>query len=52
MPPKTQIRLVQESWRQMMMQYDEAAHAFYENLFELRPEYRLLFKSDVAEQGR
>jgi len=47
----TQIRLVQESLRSVMTQYDEAAHAFYENLFELRPEYQLLFKGDVAEQG-
>jgi hemoglobin-like flavoprotein len=49
---KTQTRLVQESWRWVMEQYDEAARAFYKNLFELRPEYQLLFKADVAEQGR
>ena len=24
----------------------------YQNLFELRPEYQLLFKANVAEQGR
>ena len=48
---KTQTRLVQESWRSVMEQYDEAAHAFYQNLFELRPEYQLLFKADAAEQG-
>ncbi len=49
---KTQTRLVEESWRSVMAQYDEAAQAFYENLFELRPEYQLLFKADVADQGR
>ena len=48
---KTQTRLVQESWRGVMEQYDEAARAFYQNLFELRPEYQLLFKANVAEQG-
>ena len=48
---KTQTRLVQESWRSVMEQYDEAARSFYQNLFELRPEYQLLFKGDVAEQG-
>ena len=48
---KTQTRLVQESWRSVMAQCDEAAHAFYQNLFELRPEYQLLFKGNVAEQG-
>jgi hemoglobin-like flavoprotein len=48
---KTQTRLVQESWRWVMEQYDEAAHTFYQNLFELRPEYQLLFKANVAEQG-
>ena len=48
---KTQTRLVQESWRWVMDQYGEAAHAFYQNLFELRPEYQLLFKADAAEQG-
>ena len=48
---KTQAQLVQESWRCVMVQYDEAAHAFYQNLFELRPEYQLLFKADAAEQG-
>src|SRR6478672_10530735 len=48
---KAQIRLVQESWRCVMVQYDEAADAFYQNLFELRPEYQLLFKADAAEQG-
>ena len=48
---KTQSRLVQESWRWVMEQYGEVAHAFYQNLFELRPEYQLLFKGDVSEQG-
>ena len=48
---KAQTRLVQESWRYVMVRYDEAAHAFYQNLFELRPEYQLLFKADAAEQG-
>jgi hemoglobin-like flavoprotein len=49
---KNQTRLVQESWRSVMAQCDETGHAFYENLFELRPEYQLLFKADVTDQGR
>ncbi len=48
---KTQTQLVQESWRSVMEQYDEVARAFYQNLFELRPEYQLLFRANVAEQG-
>ena len=48
---KTQTRRVQESWRWVMEQYSEAAHVFYQNLFKLRPEYQLLFKGDVSEQG-
>ena len=36
---------------QAQIEYDETAHAFYQNLFELRPEYQLLFKANVADQG-
>lgn len=48
---KGQIRLVQESWRLALAQPDQAALAFYQNLFELRPEFQALFHGDVTEQG-
>jgi hemoglobin-like flavoprotein len=48
---KCQIRLVQESWCLVMTQYEEAAQVFYQKLFELKPEYQLLFRADAVEQG-
>jgi hemoglobin-like flavoprotein len=45
-----QIRLVQESWKQVQ----PAAHVaglFYSRLFSLEPSVRKLFKGDLTEQG-
>lgn len=48
---KRQIRLVQMSWQRVMEHPDDAASAFYQNLFNLRPEYQSLFSPDISEQG-
>jgi len=47
-----QIRLVQDSFKSVALIADEAAALFYGRLFELDPQLRKLFKSDVKEQGR
>jgi hemoglobin-like flavoprotein len=47
----SQIRLVQISWRLVLAQPDEAALAFYQNLFELKPEFQSLFHVNTTEQG-
>jgi hemoglobin-like flavoprotein len=51
MTPK-QIRLVQNSWKQVLPISDQAAALFYGRLFELEPSYRRLFTTDQKEQGR
>ncbi len=47
-----QISLVQDSFVHVLPIPEQAAAAFYARLFELAPEVRPLFKSDMAEQGR
>ena len=47
-----EITLVQESWKKVVPIQDAAAGLFYGKLFELDPELRSLFKSDLKEQGR
>jgi hemoglobin-like flavoprotein len=44
--------LVRASWRMMEPIADLAANLFYSKLFELDPELRHLFKSDMGEQKR
>jgi hemoglobin-like flavoprotein len=51
MTPK-QIRLVQDSWQQVLPISEQAAALFYGRLFELEPSYRRLFTTDSQEQGR
>ena len=46
------IRLVQSSWETVTPISDKAAALFYGRLFELDPELKPLFKSDIREQGR
>jgi hemoglobin-like flavoprotein len=48
----TQIKLVQESWKQVLPIQDQAAQLFYGRLFELDPSLRGLFKGDMQQQGR
>ena len=50
MTPK-QISLVQESWNKVLPISQQAAEIFYQNLFELDPSLKSMFKSDIVEQG-
>lgn len=47
-----QIQLVQESWAKVAPNADQVAVLFYDRLFEIAPEVKPLFKSDMTEQGR
>jgi len=47
-----QIQLVQSSFARVEPIADTAATLFYTRLFELDPSLRLMFKGDIAEQGK
>jgi len=47
-----QIELVQQSFIKVEPIYVQAAALFYGRLFEIAPEVKPLFRSDIAEQGR
>ena len=47
-----QIKLVQDSFRQVAPIAETAAQLFYARLFELNPDLELLFKGNLSEQGR
>jgi len=47
-----QIKLVQDSFRQIGPIAETAAQLFYARLFELDPDLELLFKGNLTEQGR
>lgn len=47
-----QIKLVQDSFRQIGPIAEIAAQLFYARLFELDPDLELLFKGNLTEQGR
>ena len=47
-----QIKLVQDSFRQVAPIAETAAQLFYARLFELDPGLELLFKGNLSEQGR
>lgn len=53
-PPlsESDIVLIQESFSQVAPIADQAAGLFYNRLFEIAPEVRPLFKSDITEQGK
>jgi hemoglobin-like flavoprotein len=46
-----QIELVQASFELVRPMADQAAEIFYRRLFEIAPQYRLLFKHDMKKQG-
>ncbi|MDF1792682.1 MAG: globin family protein [Thalassobaculaceae bacterium] len=46
-----QITLIEDSFADVVPIKDQAAALFYARLFEIAPEVRPLFKSDMAEQG-
>lgn len=47
-----QIELVQGTWEQVVPISDQAAALFYGRLFELDPQLKPLFSTDIKEQGR
>lgn len=47
-----EIKLVQDSWEKCVPIADTAASLFYGKLFELDPELKPLFTSDITEQGK
>ena len=46
------IALVRSSWQQVLPIKETAAQLFYDQLFELDPSLRSMFKGDMVEQGR
>lgn len=46
------IALVRDSWQKVLPIREAAAELFYGRLFELDPSLKVLFKGDMAEQGR
>lgn len=47
-----QIELVQATWKQLSQNADELASLFYDRLFEVNPQLKPMFKSNMAEQHR
>lgn len=47
-----QIELVQTTWAKVAPNADQVAVLFYGRLFEIAPEVKPLFKSDMTEQGK
>jgi hemoglobin-like flavoprotein len=47
-----QVRLVQQSFAQVVPIADKAAEIFYSRLFELAPAVKPLFRGDMVEQRR
>lgn len=47
-----QIRLVRESWNQVVPIAGKAAELFYGRLFALDPSLQSMFKGDMTEQGQ
>lgn len=47
-----QIQLVQDSWQRVQTSPNEVAQLFYSRLFELNPELRSMFRTDMQEQQR
>ncbi len=47
-----QVELVQKSFAEVAPIAEQAAVLFYGRLFEIAPEVKPLFKSDMSEQGR
>jgi len=45
-----QVRLVQQSFSKVVPISDKAAMLFYDRLFEIAPQVRSMFPSDMAEQ--
>lgn len=51
-PTEDHIRLVQETFAQVLPIAEQAAELFYNRLFEIAPEVRSMFPDDLTEQQR
>lgn len=49
---QTQIEQVKQSWSKVVPIAPQAATLFYTRLFELDPKLKILFKSNMTEQGQ
>jgi hemoglobin-like flavoprotein len=47
-----QVKMVQSTWEKVIPISETAAALFYGKLFELDPELKPMFKSDIREQGK
>jgi hemoglobin-like flavoprotein len=47
-----QVKMVQDTWEKVVPISETAAALFYGKLFELDPELKPMFKSDIREQGK
>lgn len=47
-----QVELVQKTFADVVQISEQAAALFYGRLFEIAPEVKPMFKSDITEQGR
>lgn len=47
-----QVKAIQDSFKQVAPISEQAAALFYGRLFEIAPEVKPLFRSDMTEQGR
>ena len=45
-----QVKLVQKSWQLVMQSSDELPNLFYDKLFELNPELKSMFSTDLTKQ--
>ena len=48
---KYQIKIVQDSFNKLHPMADRFAETFYSRLFEIAPQYRAMFKTDLKRQG-
>ena len=46
------VTMVKDSWAQVVPISEQAADLFYGKLFDLKPEYKALFKGDMKSQGK
>jgi len=44
--------LIKSSWSYLLLQSEEASDVFYDQLFELNPPLKALFKHDMKAQGK
>lgn len=48
----SEIKIIKEHWKTVMLQSPEFSNSFYDHLFEMSPELKSLFQKRVSEQGK